>query len=73
MLIQAKQTISSLLLDNFYPVNIIPTSSRVKESDGLLCTVSVARYGPRASLPAREGLRVIYIYIYIYIWPADGT
>ena len=48
---QAKQYL--LLLNNFYPVILVPTSSKGKESDELLYTV--ARYGPRNQLPAQEG------------------
>ena len=46
---QAKQVINLLLLDNFYPVYQFLSYRRVqKESDELLYTVLVARYGPQS-------------------------
>ena len=38
--------ISLLLLNNFYPRDIIPTSSKVKENDDFIAYGSVTRYGP---------------------------
>ena len=45
---QAKQMINLVLLNNSYPVDIIPTSSKEKESDEFIVHGSVARYGPQS-------------------------
>ena len=37
-----------LLLNNFYPVISLPTSSKERESDELLYTALVTRYGPQS-------------------------
>ena len=48
--------ISLLLLNHFYPMIVIPTSSKGEESDELLYTGSVTRYGPRISCQ-RKGVK----------------
>ena len=57
---QTKKTINVLLLDHFYPVTSYRPSSEDKESDELLCTVLVTRYGPRNQLPERKAVKVDY-------------
>ena len=52
--VKAKQVISVQPLNNFYPVTSVPTN--------LLCTVRVARYGPRASCQ-REGWNLFPKYL----------
>ena len=49
---QAKQITNLLLFNNFLSSDIVLTSSRGKESDELLCTVSVTRYGPQSAASA---------------------
>ena len=49
---EGKQMIFSIISIQRY---VIPTSSKEKGSDELLCTISVTRYGgPRTQLPAQE-------------------
>ena len=48
--------ISLLFLNNFYPV----TSSKENESDELLCTGTVTRYGPRNQLQEVKRLEINY-------------
>ena len=50
--------ISLLILNNFYPMISYRRVSKEKESDRLLHTVSVARYGPRTSCQ-RKRLRYV--------------
>ena len=53
MYTQAKQMISSSLLNHFCPVMSYRTSSKEKESDAIIVHGSVTRYGPRTSCQAQ--------------------
>ena len=48
-----------ICINNFYPVMSYRTSSKEKESDELLYTVLVTRYGPRTEVAHRRGVNRI--------------